>query len=79
MPNKRTVAHGVGANLFGDLDLPLGDEWPGDGCAEEVGALVHGVGAEHGEHVVADKLLAKVVDVNLCVRMGKRLGIGFEK
>ena len=39
-----TVANGIGANLLGDLDLPLGNQGPGDGRAEEVGALVQGVG-----------------------------------
>src|SRR3546814_13326449 len=48
-----------GPGLGGDLDLPLGDQRPGDRGAEQVGALVDGVGAEHREHEVAHELLAQ--------------------
>ncbi len=56
------VAHGVGAHLAGDLDLLLGDQRPGDRRAEQVEALVLGVGAEHGEHVVPHELVAQILD-----------------
>ncbi len=56
------VADGVGARLAGDVDLLLGDQRPRDRGAEQVDALVQRVGAEHREHVVADELLAQVLD-----------------
>ena len=52
----------VGADLFGDLDLLLGDQRPRDRGAEQILALVERVGAEHREHVVAHELLAQVLD-----------------
>lgn len=57
-----TVAHRVGAGGARDLDLPLGDQRPRDRGAEQVFALVEGVGAEHGEDEIANELLAQVVD-----------------
>ena len=59
------VADGVRAHLERDLDLPLGDERPGDGGAEEVDALVHGVRAKHWENVVPHELLPHVLDEDL--------------
>ena len=61
----RAVGDGVGADLAGDLDLALGDQRPGDRGAEQVGALVERVGAEHREDVVADELLAQILDEDL--------------
>jgi hypothetical protein len=52
----------IGADLVGDLDLLLGDQRPCDRGAEQVLALVKGVGAEHREHVVAHELLAQILD-----------------
>ena len=59
------MGDGVGPFDLGDLHLPLGDQRPGDGGAEQVVPLVDGVGAEHREDEVADELLAQVVDVDL--------------
>ncbi len=56
------MTHGVGADFGGDLDLLLGDQRPRDRGAEQVLPLVERVGAEHREHVVADELLAQVLD-----------------
>ena len=56
------MADRVGADLAGDLDLLLGDQRPRDRGAEQVLALVERVGAEHREHVVADELLAQILD-----------------
>ena len=55
------VGDGVGAHLFRDLDLALGDQGAGDGGAEEVHALVECVHAEHREDEVADEFLTEVV------------------
>ena len=60
--SRRAVTHRVGANFRGDLDLLLGDQRPRDRGAEQVLPLVQRVGAEHREHVVADELLAQVLD-----------------
>jgi hypothetical protein len=58
----RAVRDGVGTDLLRDLDHVLRDQRPRDRGAEQVLALVHGVGAEHREHEVADELLAEVLD-----------------
>ena len=59
------VTDGVGAGLARDLDLPFGDQRPGDGRAEQVDALIERVGAEHREDVVADEFLAQILDEDL--------------
>jgi hypothetical protein len=59
-----------------DLDQALGDQRAGDGGAEQIDALVHGVGAEHREHEVADELLAQVLDENLLDAEHLRLAPG---
>ncbi|OIQ66955.1 hypothetical protein GALL_514710 [mine drainage metagenome] len=73
---RRAVADGLGAQPPGDLDLPFGDQRPGDRGAEQVLTLIDGVGAEHGEDEVADELLAHVLDEDV-LRLhpgGERLG-----
>ena len=56
------VAHGIGARGARDVDLLLGDQRPRDRGAEQVDALIEGVGAEHREHIVAHELLAQILD-----------------
>ena len=56
------VADRVGADRPGDLDLALGDQRPGDRGAEQILALVDRVRPEHREDVVADELLAQILD-----------------
>jgi hypothetical protein len=58
------VGHRVRALPGGDLDLRAGDQRPRDRGAEEVGALVDRVRAEHREDEVAHELLAEIHDVN---------------
>ena len=60
----RPVGDGVRALGAGHRHLPLRDQRPGEGGAEEVAGLVGGVGAQHGEHEVADELLAEIDDVD---------------
>ena len=43
------MGDGVGADFFGDLDLLLGDQGPGDGGAQQIDAFIDRIGAEHGE------------------------------
>ena len=72
------VTDSVGADHVGNLDLALGDQRAGDGCAEQVDAFIDGVGAEHGEDEVADEFLAHVFDEDV-LRLhpgGQRLGAG---
>ena len=59
------VGDGIGAGGRGDLDLALGDQRPGDRCAEQIDALIERVGAEHREHVVAHEDVAQVFDEDL--------------
>ena len=49
----------------GDLDLALGDERPRQRGAEQIAALVDGVGLDGGEDVVGDELRLEVLDVDL--------------
>ena len=53
-----------GVFLAGDFDLALGDQRPGNRGAEQIAALVKGVGPEHGKDKVAHKLFTQVVNVN---------------
>ena len=69
------VTDGVGAGLPGDLDLLLGDQRPRDRGSEQIDALVDGVGAEHREHVVADELLAQVLDEDVLLLDAEQLGL----
>jgi len=57
-----SVSHRVGARRTRDLDLLLGDQWPGDRRAEQILPFVKRVHAEHREDVIADELLADVLD-----------------
>ena len=61
----RAVADGVRALGLGDLDEALGDERAGDGGAEEIVALVNGVGLHHREDEVAGEFLGEVFHVAL--------------
>ena len=68
------MGHGIGAGLVGDGDLAHGDERPGDRRAEEVDALVEGIGPEHRPHEVRGKLLAQILDEDLVGAHHGRLG-----
>ena len=59
------VGDRVGAFEERDLDLVLGDDRPRHRGAEEVLPLVDRPGAERGEDVLAEELLAGVDDVGL--------------
>ena len=59
------VGDRVGAGFPGDLDQMLGDQRPGDRGAEQIGALIDGVGAEHREDEIADELLAHIHDADV--------------
>src|ERR1700731_289837 len=58
----RSVSDGVGTDLLRNLDLALRDEGPCDGSAEQVLALIERIGAEHGKYVIANELLAQILD-----------------
>src|SRR5260221_14462953 len=59
------MRHRIGANLFGDFDLLLRNQGPRDRRAEEILPLIHGIGAEHRKHVVADEFLAQILDEDI--------------
>ena len=69
------VGDGVGAGRLGDLDEALGDQRAGDRGAEQVEALVLGVGAEHREDEVADELVAQILDVDVLGLHAEELGL----
>ncbi len=57
------VGDRVGALAASDLDEELGDQRPGEGGGERVGALVERVGLEVGPDEVGDEPIARVHDV----------------
>src|SRR5262249_10885190 len=59
---SRAVTHRVGTGLARNFDLLFGDQGTRDRGAEQVGSLVEGVGAKHRKNVVADELLAQILD-----------------
>ena len=67
------VGHGLGVLRQRHLELALGDEGPGDGGAQQVGALVDRVAPEHGEHVVANEHFLEIVHHHLAGAGGQRL------
>ena len=69
-----TVTDGIGTDRAGDLDLPLGDQRPGDRSAEQVHSLVKRVRPEHRKDVVADEVLAQVLDEDLLDPQHLRFG-----
>ena len=56
------VTDGVGADLAGNFDLPLGDQRTRDRGTEQILAFIDGVGAKHRKHEVAHEFLAQVLD-----------------
>ena len=69
------MADRISANLPGNLDLALGDQRPGNRCAEQVEAFVKRVGAHHREDVIADEFLAQVVDEDMLGLHPHQLGL----
>ena len=61
----RAVGDGVGAGFLRDLDQVLGDQRPGDRGAEQIEALIEGVGAEHREDEIGDEFLAHIHDADV--------------
>ena len=59
------MGDGVGPGQFSDFDLALGDQRPGDRRAEQVFALVDGVGPEHGKHEIPHEFLAQVINIDI--------------
>ena len=59
------VGNGVGADLFRDLDLLLGDQRPRDRGAEQILPLIDRIGTEHREHIIAHEFLAQILDKNV--------------
>ena len=56
---------GVSLLLPCNLHQALCNEWPRNGGAQQVFALVDGVGPKHGKDEVSNELLAEVFDVDL--------------
>ena len=73
------MRHGIGTGFCGDLDKPLGDQWAGNGGAQQVETFVQGVCAKHREDEIAGELFPQVFDVDF--RDTQHLGLlasGFE-
>ena len=71
------VRDGIGPFLPSNVDLALGDEGPGDGGAQEIAALIHGIAPQHGKHVLFDEDLPEVLHPDL--RRSDRDGFGFDR
>ena len=56
----RAMRHRIGLFLAGYVDLGLGDQWTGDGRAEEILAFINRVGPDHRENVVACEFLDEI-------------------
>jgi hypothetical protein len=59
------MGNGVGAGFLGDLNEALGDQWAGNGGAEQVLAFIDRIGAEHGEDEIAHEFFAQVFDADI--------------
>ena len=75
------MGDGIGAGFAGDFDQPLGNQRARDRGAEQIVALIAGVGAHHREHEIAHEFFAQIVDIDVFgldphqLRLGAR---GFE-
>ena len=61
---RGAVAHSISARGAGNLNLTLGNQRAGNGGAEQINPFIQGVGAEHGEHIVAHKFFAQIINVD---------------
>ncbi len=66
----------IRADLAGDLDLFLGDQWPRDRGAEQILALVLRIGPEHREDVIADEFFAQILDMDVLGLDAEELRLG---
>ena len=71
-----TVGDGVSAGLFSNFHQALGNQRARNGGAQQVLAFVDGIGAEHGEHIIAHEFFAQVFNVDLFHAHGFCLGAG---
>ena len=58
------VSHSVCPTLGGDLHQTLGDERAGDGCAQQILALIQRIGSEHRKDEIRCELFTQVVNVD---------------
>jgi hypothetical protein len=58
--SKANTSCGQLPHLLCNLNLALGDQRASNGCAQQVDALILGVGAEHGENKITHKLFAQL-------------------
>ena len=56
------MRHRVRADLFGDLDLALGNQRAGDRGAQQILPLVQRIRSEHRKNEIADESFAQVID-----------------
>src|SRR5665647_819318 len=59
-----TMGNRIGIGFTCNLDQALGNQWACYGSAEQIFALVNGIGMEHGKNEIAHEFLAQVVDIN---------------
>ena len=59
------MGHGIGAGFGCNLDQPLRDERPRDGCAKQIKPFIDRVRPEHGKNEVAHEFFAHILDEDL--------------
>ncbi len=64
--SRGPVANRIGPFQLCDLQLPFGDQRPGERRPQEIGPLVDRIRAEGRKDEIPGKLLLKIVDVDLC-------------
>jgi hypothetical protein len=69
------VGDGIGADLFRDLDLALGDQRPGDRGAEQIEALRRARWRASSGRRIAHEFLAQIVDEDVLVLDAHQLGL----
>ena len=57
---RSAVSHGLRALGQSNFHQFPGDKGPGDGRAQQIAALVHGIGPEHGEDVVGYEFFPQI-------------------
>ena len=71
----RAVGDRIGADLSRDVDQVFGDQRPRDRGAQQILPLVERVGAKHRKDVVANELLADVLDEDMLGLDAEQLGL----
>ena len=70
------VGNGISTGFFGNFHQTLGNQRTGNGGAQQILTFINGIGAEHGEYVIAHEFFAQVFNVDFLHAHGFCLGAG---